>query len=134
MSRAELGEEVGLNGTRIQQNENGCRKAKIPLLKKIAKALGVETLALMDPTIESNVGAMHALFQMEEKPDLKIMMKDGCYCLQFGDGRHGGMNNYLEKWYAVRKDLDESLPNLSDQERGKKSLITTCLSGLILRV
>ena len=76
MTRAELGALVGLDQNRVQQYENGKRKPKIPLLKKFAAALGVETIALMDPTTESYVGAMHALFQMEEKLDMKIVKKD----------------------------------------------------------
>lgn len=120
MSRAELGALVGLEQNRVQQYENGKRKPKIPLLKKFAAALGVETIALMDPTTESYVGAMHALFQMEEKLDMKIQKKDGCYCLQFGDGKYDGMNSYLSKWYEIRQELDEAMPNLTDEERKKK--------------
>ena len=120
MTRAELGALVGLDANRVQQYENGRRKPKIELLKKFADALGVETIALMDPTTESYVGAMYALFQMEEKLDLKIVEKDGCYCLQFGDGRFGGMNNYLSKWYEIRQELESSMPNLTDEERRKK--------------
>ena len=120
MTRAELGELVGLDQNRVQQYENGKRKPKIPLLKKFATALGVETSALMDPTTESYVGAMYALFQMEEKLGMKIVKKDGCYCLQFGDGKFDGMNSYLSKWYEIRQELDESMPNLTDEERKKK--------------
>lgn len=120
MTRAELGALVGLDQNRVQHYENGRRKPKIQLLKKFAAALGVETMALMDPTTESYVGAMYTLFQMEEKLDLKIEKKDGCYCLQFGDGKFGGMNNYLSKWFEVRQELDESIPNLTDEERKKK--------------
>lgn len=120
MTRAELGALVGLDQNRVQQYENGRRKPKLPLLKKFAAALGVETIALMDPTIQSYVGAMYALFQMEEKMDMKIMMKDGCYCLQFGDGKHSGMNSYLSKWYKVRQELEDALPDLTDEERKKK--------------
>lgn len=120
MTRAELGALVGLDQNRVQQYENGKRKPKIQLLKKFAAALGVETIALMDPTTESYVGAMYALFQMEEKLDMKIVKKEGCFCLQFGDGRSDGMNSYLSKWYEIRQALDEALPNLSDDERKKK--------------
>ena len=63
---------------------------------------------------------MHALFQMEEKLDLKILKREGCYCLQFGDGRFDGMNRYLSKWYEVRRALDEAMPDLTDEERKKK--------------
>ena len=57
---------------------------------------------------------------MEEKLDMKIVKKDGCYCLQFGDGRFDGMNSYLSKWYEIRQELDEAMPNLTDEERKKK--------------
>ena len=121
MTRAELGSLVGLDQNRVQQYENGKRKPKIPLLKRFAEALGVETIALMDPTSESYVSAMYALFQMEEKLDLNIVQKDdGCLCLQFGDGKHDGMNTYLRKWYEIRKALDEAMPDLTDEERKKK--------------
>ena len=120
MTRAELGALVGLDQNRVQQYENGKRKPKIPLLKKIASALGVETIALMDPTTESYVGAMYALFQMEEKLGLKIVKREGCYCLQFEDGKFDGMNTYLSRWYEVRQELEEALPNLTDEERKRK--------------
>ena len=120
MTRAELGALVGLDQNRVQQYENGKRKPKIPLLKKFAAALGVETIALMDPTTESFVSAMYALFQMEDQLNLKILQKDGCYCLQFGDGRLDGMNRYLKKWHEVRHALDEAMPDLTDEERRKK--------------
>ena len=81
MTRAELGMLIGLDQNRVQQYENGRRKPKLPLLKKIAYALGVNTIALMDPNADSYVGAMYALFQMEEKQDLRIVKNDGSYCL-----------------------------------------------------
>ena len=120
MTRAELGALIGLDQNRVQQYENGKRKPKIPLLKKFAAALGVETIALMDPTTESYVGAMYALFQMEEKLNMKLVQREGCYCLQFGDGKYDGMNSYLRKWFEVRRALDEAMPNLTDEERKKK--------------
>ena len=120
MTRAELGELIGLDQNRVQQYENGKRKPKFPLLKQIASALGVETIALMDPSPASYVSAMYALFEMEEKLDMKIVMRDGHYCLEFGDGVTGGMNTYLADWYKVNKELEEALPNLSDEERQKK--------------
>ena len=57
-------------------------------------------IALMEPTFENHICTMHALFQMEEKLDIRVVEKDGCYCLQFGDGRTGDMNSYK---YGARK-------------------------------
>lgn len=122
MTRTELGMLVGLDRIRIQQYENGWRKPKLPLLKKIAEALGVNIIALMEPTFENHICTMHALFQMEEKLDIRVAEKDGGYCLQLGDGRTGDMNSYLREWYEVRKALDEAMPNLTNEERRKKIL------------
>lgn len=66
MTRTELGMLIGLDQNRIQQYENGRRKPKLPLLKKIAEALGVNIIALMEPTFEDHICTMHALFQMEK--------------------------------------------------------------------
>lgn len=122
MTRAELGMLIGLDQNRVQQYENGKRKPKIPLLKKIAEALGVSTIALMEPTFEDRICTMHALFQMEKKLDIKIVEKDSGYCLQFGDGRTGDMNSYLRAWYEARKELEEAMPNLTNEECRKKIL------------
>ena len=120
MTRAELGSYIELDQNRIQQYENGRRKPKMELLRRIAAILGVEPRALMDSTVDSYVGAMYVLFQMEENMNLKVLEKDGCYYLQFGDGKTDRMNDYLKQWHTVRKELDEALPNLSDEEREKK--------------
>lgn len=120
MTRAELGSLVGLDQSRIQQYENGRRKPKLPLLKKLAVALGVEAVALMDPATDSYIGIMHALFQMEEEFKLKVVKNDGCLCLMFDDGRTGSINSCLRKWYEIRQELEESLPILSDEEQRKK--------------
>lgn len=122
MTRAELGVLVGLDQNRVQQYENGRRKPKLPLLKKIAEALGVSKIALMEPTFADHICTMHALFQMEEKLDIRVVEKDGGYCLQFGDGRTGDMNSYLKDWYEARKTLNEAIPNLTNEERRKKIL------------
>ena len=122
MTRAELGMLVGLDQNRIQQYENGRRNPKLPLLKKIAEALGVNIIALMEPTFEDHICTMHALFQTEEKLDVRVVEKDGCYCLQFGDGRTGDMNSYLREWYEARKALEETMSNLINEECRKKIL------------
>ena len=66
LSQTELGEMVALTADRIQKYENGARKPKPEMLKKIADALGVSTLALSDPIVLNYIGAMYAFFEMEE--------------------------------------------------------------------
>lgn len=72
LSQAQLGEKVGLTADRIQKYENGARKPKAELLKRIASALGVSTLALVDPTTTNYVGAMFAMFELENTFNMKI--------------------------------------------------------------
>ena len=102
LTRAELGRFVGLDQNRIQQYENGKRKPKSLLLKKIAYSLGVDTLALLDPMSDTPDGAMFMLFELEEKYDLKVEQIDGRYCLKFGVGKYNEMSGRLKEWYEVR--------------------------------
>lgn len=110
MSRNELGRLVGLDCNRIQHYENGRRKPKLPLIKKIAEALGVEPAALVEPNIETCVGVMHALFRMESLFHLNVVKDaDGGYSLRFGDGRNGRINEYLQRWHEARMKLEGRL-------------------------
>ena len=119
MSRAKLGELVGLDQNRIQQYENGWRKPKPDLLKKFAAALGVHPMALLDPVADSYAGVMFALFQMEENFGLKVLKKDGAYYLRFRDEN---LDKHLEKWYEKQRELEEALHSLTDEERKKECL------------
>lgn len=99
LSQAELGTMVGLTADRIQKYENGARKPKLDLIKMIAEALGVESMALIDPDVSSDNGSMYAFFEMEELYALKPIEVNGKIVLMAGDGITGTLNNYLEKWY-----------------------------------
>ena len=66
LTQGELGQMVGLNADRIQKYENGARKPKLDLIKQIAGALDVKSLALTDPEVSSYFGAMFAFFEMED--------------------------------------------------------------------
>ena len=63
LSQSELGERIGLNADRVQKYENGARKPKPDMIKQIASALGVSTLALTDPVTTNYIGAMFAMFE-----------------------------------------------------------------------
>ena len=64
LTQAELGEKVGLTADRIQRYENGVRKPKIDMLIKLAEALEVSPLALMDPDADTYIGAMYSIFEL----------------------------------------------------------------------
>ena len=122
ISQVDLGKSVGLDGARMHKYENGLRKPKDELLKSIAKALGVETLALTDPVVSSYLGAMYAFFEMEKHYDLKLNHEDGRLSLSFGDGISGTMNDYLREWARERKVIDLKLQDAESEEERKKVL------------
>lgn len=120
MSRNELGRLVGLDCNRIQHYENGRRKPKLPLIKKMAEALGVEPAALVEPNIETCVGVMHALFRMESLFNLDVVKNaDGSYTLRFGDGRNGRINEYLQRWHDARMKLESRSLKCGHDDIGK---------------
>ncbi|MCR4815307.1 MAG: helix-turn-helix domain-containing protein [Lachnospiraceae bacterium] len=72
LSQAELGTKIGLNADRVQKYENGARKPKPEMIKKLAQALGVETIALTDPNTETDLGFMYAFFSNEDFYGLEV--------------------------------------------------------------
>lgn len=117
LSQAQLGEKVGLTADRIQKYENGARKPKSELLKRIASALGVSTLALVDPITTNYVGAMFAFFEMEELYELEVKKDGAKYSLQFGNGSTGTMNEYLKEWHEEREIVRTRMENASEEEK-----------------
>ena len=117
LSQAELGEAMGLTADRIQKYENGARKPKFDMLKQFAYVLGVETIALMDPVVSNYIGAMFALFEMEELYELEVKKDGAKYSLQFGNGVTGTMNEYLKEWYDERETVRTRMENATEEEK-----------------
>jgi len=120
MSLSELCEKVGLNADRMQKYENGARKPKTEMLKQIADALGVSTLALTDPVTANYIGAMYAMFELEHTFNMKIEKtpddRQPGYCLtvDFKDGLY----SYMEEWYKVYSQMRSELEvATSDEEK-----------------
>ena len=95
---SELGQRVGLSADRIQKYENGFRKPRPPLLKKIAAALGVDPRALADPCLSTDVGVMYALFEMELLYGLRVHRQDGRIVLSFCGDLPANLEKYLDAW------------------------------------
>jgi transcriptional regulator with XRE-family HTH domain len=120
MSQAELGELVGLNADRIQKYENGARKPKADLLKQIAEALGVSTLALTDPNTTSYIGAMYAFFEMENHFNVQVEEgpEDKAPSITLSVSFKDGLYKYMEEWVNYRKQIQAQLETAgSDEER-----------------
>lgn len=118
LSQAELGEKVGLTADRIQKYENGARKPKLELLKKIAEALGVSSLALTDPVVSNYTGVMFALFEMESTYGLNLEKKNGRVSIQLGENPSDSINENLSEWFEEKKSVEEQMrAAVTDAER-----------------
>ncbi len=120
LSQAELGKMVGLNADRIQKYENGARKPKVELLKQLALALNVSTLALTDPVTTSYIGAMFAFFELEKKFGMKIekSTEDEPLKMHLTVDFKNDMFNYMKEWYEIYSQTQAELASAStDKER-----------------
>ncbi len=124
MSQGELGEKIGLNADRVQKYENGVRKPKPDMLKRIAAALEVSTLALTDPVITSYIGAMFAMFELENTYNMRIgktpddQVPGLCISVDFKDE----MYEYMEEWYKAYTKMQSELEIATSDEERKEIL------------
>ena len=127
MSQAELGNLVGLTADRIQKYENGARKPKKDLLKNIAAALGVSTLALVDPNTTSRVGAMYALFELENRFNMKIEKtpEDKPPGMSLTVDFRDSMYEYMKEWYEVYSAMRTEMESASS-EAEKTEILKAC--------
>lgn len=122
MTQAELGAAVGLDANRIQKYENGFRKPKAELLKKIAGTLGVSTLALVDSDTTTLLGAMFAFFELEEVFNMKV--EEGpedtapsiCLSIGFREELYGYMREWLDYYKKINARLDVAASNEEREE------------------
>lgn len=118
MSQAELGAIIGLNADRIQKYENGARNPKSDMLKQIANALGVSTLALTDPNTASHIGAMYAFFELEENFGATITEGANGHSIALSFDQQNELYNHLKRWLLEYETLQARLrASASDDEK-----------------
>ena len=124
LSQGELGAMVGLNADRMQKYENGARRPKPDLLKQIASALGVSTLALTDPNTASYIGAMFAFFELEEKFNMKIVNgpEDQAPSLALSVKFTDRMYEYMKEWFDEYESTQSQLAIASSDEEKEEIL------------
>lgn len=122
LKQVELGEKVGLTADRIQKYENGARKPKNEMLEKIAAAMNIEVDTLLDPSLDSDLGAVFALFELEKTRELKVKKSNGRNILEFEDGKNGPINEYLDEWIKKKAKIERKLEKASSEEERKKIL------------
>lgn len=126
LSQAELGELIGLSADRVQKYENGIRKPKTDMLVNIANALGVSTNAITDPDTTTYVGAMYAMFEMEQLFDMKIYKPEDNskprLCLSVDFKEH--MYELMEEWCKVYMQTQSQLEAATSSEEQEEIMMS----------
>jgi transcriptional regulator with XRE-family HTH domain len=126
ISQAELARLIGVSTDRVSQYERGIRKPKWGLLSKIASILGVNVHFLSEPVISDELGAVYALFEMEDIYDLKLVPVDGNITLSFGKNVPENMKEYLKEWEKRQREYYVSINEAvteEEQEHVKKEYV-----------
>lgn len=118
MSQAELGALIGLNADRIQKYENGARQPRADVIKQLAGALGVSTLALIDPNMASHIGAMYAFFELEENFGATVAKDADGRSIILSFDTQSELYDHLERWLLEYETLQAQLhASASDDEK-----------------
>ncbi len=117
ISIADLARQIGTSADMLQKYENGQRKPKTDRLKDIAYVLNVSSLALTDPVITSYVGAMFALFELEEKHNMSLIEQDGKVYMTFSGIPNHPLNDCLRKWYKEKESVRIRMEGATEKEK-----------------
>ena len=111
MTQKYLGQVVGFPektaDIRMAQYESGSRTPKAELTANLAAALGVSPLALSVPDIDSYLGLMHTLFELEDIYGLKIDKLDDEVCIRLDKNRGTSYISLLERFTAWQKEAEK---------------------------
>ncbi len=111
MTQKFLGVKVGFPektaDIRLAQYESGTRTPKSDLTEALADALGVSTMALNIPDIDTDLGFMHTLFALEDIYGLKIDKLDDEVCIRLDKNRGTSYISLLERFTAWQKEAEK---------------------------
>ena len=111
MTQKFLGVKVGFPektaDIRLAQYESGTRTPKSDLTEALADALGVSTMALNIPDIDTDLGFMHTLFALEDIYGLKIDKLDDEICIRLDKNRGTSYISLLERFTAWQKEAEK---------------------------
>ena len=114
MTQKLLGVKVGFPektaDIRLAQYESGTRTPKSDLTQSLADALGVSTMALNVPDIDSDIGFMHTLFALEDIYGLKIDKLDDEICIRLDKNRGTSYISLLQQFSAWQKEAEKYHP------------------------
>ena len=111
MTQKFLGVKVGFPektaDIRLAQYESGTRTPKSDLTEALANSLGVSTMALNVPDIDTDLGFMHTLFALEDIYGLKIDKLDDEICIRLDKNRGTSYISMLELFSAWQKEAEK---------------------------
>ena len=111
MTQKFLGVKVGFPektaDIRLAQYESGTRTPKSDLTEALADALGVSTMALNVPDIDTDLSFMHTLFALEDIYGLKIDKLDDEVCIRLDKNRGTSYISLLERFSAWQKEAEK---------------------------
>ena len=132
-TQADLGERIGFSPStrvvRVGQYENNKQFPRGKTLDNLAKALEVDTSALLDIDLSNPLQMYHALFEMEQYHSIHPECIDGKYVLCFSEDKVVGNQTpssdnekFLEDWYNAHElYLPEENDSPSTTEKKKKA-------------
>lgn len=112
LTQAELGEAMDFAGkstnVRVAQYEWNRREPRKDVIEQFAKIFDVAPEAIQSPDIDTKIGLMHTLFQLEDLYGLTVTVLDGYICLK-QDINHPKYNKEvaddLRAWYVMKNKL-----------------------------
>lgn len=109
LSQTQLGDMLGVPADQIQKYENGARNPRGDRLSHIASALGVNPLALADPTPSSNMNAMFALFELERNFNVTLEKHNRKVSITFD--KNNPLYKYMYAWYSEYSKVQNATSN-----------------------
>ena len=111
MTQKLLGVKVGFPektaDIRLTQYESGTRTPKADLTQALADALGVSTMALNVPDIDSEIGLMHTLFALEDIYGFKIDKLDDEICIRLDKDKGTAYISLLQQFSSWQKEAEK---------------------------
>ena len=112
LTQAELGEAMDFAGkstnVRVAQYDWNRREPRKDVIEQFAEIFDVAPEAIQNPDIDTKIGLMHTLFQIEDLYGLTITVLDGYICLK-QDINHPKYNKEfaddLRAWYVMKNKL-----------------------------
>lgn len=101
----DLAQKCRMSESAIRNYELGNRTPSPKHLEVIASALGVSVFAISEPNLNSELGVMHALFEIEENYNLKVVEENGIYYLQAAPKKRGqaSISDLIIEWGEANK-------------------------------